>query len=252
MGSRKVARMYGDILLKSWKDLFKGKLSGVHENSGVIEAFEDNLQNLVYDCIHAENEKYFTGCREVLGVLHDAKFLKNSQGIEDLLYRIYAPILFRSLRCVNSVVRAQASILFFDVFPLVQESSTTTGVTNIANFDAILQKQFDLLSALLKDVDHRVRAASASGVCHILKEYYEVLPVVTTKQILSYVVGTLGFDISTPTVRLAVIVGLKELLEQPLSHNVLKGLLPLLKNTLNDKSYAVRIAFLQLLIMVKS
>lgn len=92
-------------------------------------------------------------------------------------------------------------MVFFDAFPL--QGSDSSAVES----DAILQKQFDLLSSLLKDTDHRVRAAAASGVCHILREYWEALPPQTTRQILSYVVGTLGHDSSCATVRLAVITG---------------------------------------------
>lgn len=162
-----------------------------------------------------------------------------------MLLRIYGPILWRSLRCANALVRAQATMLFFDAFPL-QDSDIS-----VVESDTILQKQFDLLSSLLKDTDHRVRAAAASGVCHILREYWEALPAQTTRQILTYVVGTLGHDSSCATVRLAVISGLGEVLDQPLAHSVLKGLLPLVANALHDKSQAVRVAFIGILNKVR-
>jgi condensin-2 complex subunit G2 len=132
-------------------------------------------------------------------------------------------------------------MLFFDAFPL--QGSDSSAVES----DVILQKQFDLLSSLLKDADHRVRAAAASGVCHILREYWEALPTQTTRQILSYVVGTLGHDSNCAVVRLAVVKGLGEVLDQPLSHSVLKSLLPLISDALHDKSLAVRVAFIEIL-----
>lgn len=196
------------------------------------------MQGLFHDAIHAADPKYFKGLRVVLGSFHDAKRLK---GVDSMLLKTYGPILWRSLRCANSLVRAQATLLFFDAFPL--QGSNSSAVES----DAILQKQFDLLSSLLKDVDHRVRAAAASGVCHILREYWSALPAQTTKQILSYVVGTLGRDSNCATVRLAVVQGLGELLDQPLSHTVLKNLLPLAADALHDKSAAVRVAFIEIL-----
>jgi condensin-2 complex subunit G2 len=199
---------------------------------------EDALQGLFHDAIHAADQKYFRGLRIVLGSFHEAKRLK---GVDSVLLRTYGPILWRSLRCANALVRAQATMLFFDAFPL--QDSETSAVES----DAILQKQFDLLSSLLKDADHRVRAAAASGVCHILREYWEALPSQTTRQILSYVVGTLGHDSSCATVRLAVVTGLGEVLDQPLAHTVLKGLLPLMANALHDKAPAVRLAFIGVL-----
>ena len=90
----------------------------------------------------------------MLGSFHEAKRLK---GVDSLLLRIYGPVLWRSLRCANALVRAQATMIFFDAFPL--QGSDASAV----ECDTVLQKQFDLLSSLLKDADHRVRAAAASG-----------------------------------------------------------------------------------------
>ena len=165
------------------------------------------------------------------------------KAIDPMLTRVYAPILWRSLRCANPLVRAQAAVLFFDTFPLQD-------LDNSVDNDALIQKQFDLLSSLLKDNDHRVRAASTTGVCHLLREYWELIPISTTRQILTYIVSTLSFDSSCANVRFAVINGLEELLEQPLSHVVLKGLLPLL-HSIHDKSEKVRLVFIRLLEKVK-
>lgn len=142
-----------------------------------------------------------------------------------MLLRVYGPILWRSLKCANALVRVQATMIFFDSFPLQDEEATA------AEADVILQKQFDLFSSMLKgmqctntrvflfnshmidetcgtnniffynylfvylsyfyvDTDHRVRAAAASGVCHVLQEFWPALPAATTKQTLSYIVGT--------------------------------------------------------------
>jgi condensin-2 complex subunit G2 len=216
-------------------------LSLLYSNNNIalfLKSIEEAVQGLFHDAIHAADEKYFRGLRIVLGTFHESKRLK---GVDSFLLRNYGPILWRSLRCANARVRAQATMLFFDAFPL--QGSDASAVES----DVILQKQFDLLSSLLKDGDHRVRAAAASGVCHILREYWEALPTQTTRQILSYVVGTLGHDSNCAVVRLAVVKGLGEVLDQPLSHSVLKSLLPLISDALHDKSLAVRVAFIEIL-----
>ena len=236
VGAHKISASYGEVLLKAWREL--ADMAVVDNDDALFVHFEEMLQGLIHDCLHAIEQSYFRGLRFALGVFHEAKRLK---GIDTLLLRLYGPILFRSLRCANAVVRAQATMIFFDAFPL-QDTDATAKESEI-----ILQKQFDLLSSLLKDDDHRVRAAAASGVCHVLREYWEALPTQTTHRILSYIVGTLGFDSSSPSVRLAVVSGLGHILEQPLAHSVLKGLLPLLSNALHDKSQAVRLAFVQIL-----
>lgn len=163
-----------------------------------------------------------------------------------MLLRVYGPILWRSLCCTNALVRAQATIIFFDAFPL-------QGINNTANeCDLLLQKQFNYFYELLKDSDHRVRSAASTGVCHILREFWLVIPINTTHQILKYIICTLGKDSSCPSVRVSVVLGLNELLDQPLSHTLLKSLLPQIAETLHDKSVAVRIAFVGILNKVKS
>jgi condensin-2 complex subunit G2 len=65
-------------------------------------------------------------------------------------------------------------------------------------------------------------------------------------------VGSLAFDAASALVRLAVVDGLKELLEQPLAHPVLKQALPLAAPLLHDKTPRVRAAFVGLLQRVKA
>lgn len=234
-GMKGVASAYGAVIYRAWKDA---------ETAPELQAtIEESIQSLAHDTIHASDRKYFRGLRFVLGAFHENKRIK---GVDSMLLRVYGPILWRSLRCANALVRAQGTMLFFDAFPL-QDSDAST-----VESDAVLQKQFDLLSSLLRDVDHRVRAAAVSGVFHILEEYWEALPLQTTRQILSYVVGTLGQDSSCSEVRFVVVQGLCNLLDQPLAHGILGGLLPLLSNAIHDNAEKVRVAFIHVLDKVKN
>jgi len=233
-GIKSVASAYGDVIYRAWKD---------SERTPSLQAeIEECVQKLAHETMLSTDVKNFRGLRILLGAFHENKRIK---GVDAMLLRTYGPILWRSLRCANAVVRAQATMLFFDVFPLQD------GDAGNVESDAVLQKQFDLLSSLLKDDDHRVRAAAVSGVFHILAEFWEALPLNTTRQIMSYVVGTLGADASCVNVRLAVVQGMHNLLNQPMAHGVLAGLLPLLKNTIHDVSEKVRVGFLQVLEKVK-
>jgi hypothetical protein len=231
-GVRSVSVSYGDILYRVWREA----------NPDMAASSEEIIQTFVHEGIHAANPKYFRSIRLVLKAFHDAK---QKKGVDSMLVRVYGPILWRSLRCANATVRAQAATILFDAFPLQSEDSTA------AEQDALMQKQFDLFVSLLKDPDHRVRAAVASGVCHVLREYWELIPQVTTRQAMTYIVGTLGQDSASADVRLAVMTGLKEMLNQPLAHPVLKGLLPVLSNCVHDQSEKVRVAFIQILVKLK-
>ena len=229
----KIATAYGDILYNAWKHMV--------DDSAEKQSIEESLQALLHQAIHSSNPPYFNALRIILNTFHEAKRYK---GVDSMLLRVYGPILWRSLKCANYIVRVQATMIFFDSFPLQDEEASAS------ESDLILQKQFDMLTPMLKDDDHRVRSAAATGVCHVLKEFWAALPASTTKQALSYVVGTLGRDASDATVRVAVMSGLYDLLDQPLAHPVMKSLLPLLSNTIHDVSERVRVGFIQILIKV--
>jgi len=204
---------------------------------------EDLMQIFLRECVHACEIKYFKGLRSMLKAFHDTK---RSDELNGMLLRIYDPIIWRSLRCANAKVRSQAAIMFLDVFPLQHEDACAE------DDDKILQKQFDLLSVLLKDPDHQVRSNAVLGVCNILKEYWEVLPINTTHNILKFLIDTLAFDSSSANVRYSLFVGLGVLLQQPLTHDLMKLLLPMLNLSIHDKSEKVRIAFIKILCQVKS
>ena len=217
---------------------------------------EDMIQTFLRECIHASESKYFKGLRRMIKSYHDTK---RTDEVNGMLLRVYDPIIWRTLRSANAKVRSQAAIMFLDVFPLQHDTTTVYyGASNSSSKsraeddDRILQKQFDLLSALLKDPDHLVRANAVVGVCSILKEYWEVLPINTTHNILKFLINTLAFDSSNANVRYSLFVGLGTLLQQPLTHILMKQLLPMLKLSIHDKSEKVRIAFIKVLCQVKS
>lgn len=244
-----VSNHFGDVLLRAWKDTHnhcKHVVSGSDDGDTVNAlnmSMEDALQSLVHDAIHAGNRKYFKGLKGALDCFHNEK--QRNKDIDPLLVRLYGPILWRSLRCSNFMIRTQASACFFSAFPLqdVNQSAAAT--------DHFMQTQFSVLISLLKDEDHRVRTLAVTGVCHILRENWEFIPIITVKQILSYIVGTLGNDVSCAQLRVSVLKGLQELLDNPLSHAVMRHLLPCLSTMINDVSEGVRVAMIQLLEKVK-
>jgi len=239
-GSRMVATSYGEILLKAWKDTMPvgGEQSPVDRTA--IE--EGVIQGFIHDAIHASDRKYFKALRYLLGTFH---MDKKSRDVDPMLLRAYGPIIWRSLQCANSFVRAQACHLFFDTFPLNDPAMS------IGEDEALKQKQFDLIDALLKDTNHLVRGAAASGVCRVFREYWECIPLPVVKDMLKHVICNLGQDSSCAGVRFAVCVGVSDLLANPLSHGILRVLLPSMKYSLHDTSEKVRVEFARLLSKVK-
>eukprot|EP01038_Epipyxis_sp_PR26KG_P008302 gene8302-11233_t len=234
-GIKSVSTSYGIILNMIWQDTV--------DDADFTSLMEDCIQNFVNDAIHTPDSKYFRGVRSLL---YSFQSLKRTDLLDSFLMKVYRPILWRSLQCANAIVRAQASLIFFDIFPLQDETNS-----NAEESDLIMQKQFDMISALLKDDDQRVRANSVTGVCRILNVFWESMPPTTIKSILAYIVQTLGFDSSSAAVRHAVFSGINSLFSQPLAHGILLKLLPLMKSAIHDVSERVRIAFINILCQVK-
>ncbi len=235
-GGRSISKIYGEVLYRAWKDL---SFSSLGSSSQEIE---NTIQDLVHEAVHSADSRYFRGLRILIKSFHDTK---RTNELDEMLVKVFEPILWRSLRCANATVRSQAAILFLDVFPLQKIRGRPE------ECDQLLQKQFDQLISLLKDGDHRVRATAVSGIFHILREYWDIIPAATTQNILKFVFETLAFDVSSANVRFCVISGIRELLAQPFSHPTLKLLLPLIANLIHDKAEKNRLAFIKLLVDIK-
>ena len=63
----------------------------------------------------------------------------NQRQVQEMLHRLYKPILWRSLRVANDHVRVNAVTLMMDAFPLVDPQGTKEAV------DTEIQKQIDIL-----------------------------------------------------------------------------------------------------------
>ncbi|WAR06565.1 CNDG2-like protein [Mya arenaria] len=122
----------------------------------------------------------------------------------------------------------------------------------IQEADAFLQKQFDMLQELLEDPYPHVRSLSVLGVFRIMRDFWEVIPQETLKNLTVKLIHDMLNDASSSDVRESVIKGLTVLLENPLCHPFLKPLLPEIHNHFHDVSESVRIAMLNLLCSVKS
>lgn len=64
------------------------------------------------------------------------------------------------------------------------------------------------------------------GACRVLSLFWEMVPIDTTRALLTRVVGRLASDGASPLVRLAAVEAMSVLLDCPASHGVLKSMLP--------------------------
>ncbi|KAF3815724.1 hypothetical protein GH733_016268 [Mirounga leonina] len=218
-----------EIYFRAWK-----KASGK-----ILETIENGcIQDFMHHGIHLPRRSpVHPRVREVLSYFHHQK--KVRQGVEEMLYRLYKPILWRGLKARNSEVRSNAALLFIEAFPVRDPNF------NAIEMDSEIQKQFEELYSLLEDPYPMVRSTGILGVCKITSKYWEMMPPTILIDLLKKVTGELAFDTSSADC-------LPIILDNKLSHPLLEQLLPALKYSLHDNSEKVRVAFVDMLLKVKA
>ncbi|XP_016016454.2 condensin-2 complex subunit G2 isoform X1 [Rousettus aegyptiacus] len=225
-----------EIYFRAWK-----KASGK-----ILETVEHScIQDFMYHGVHLQRRSpVHPRVREVLSYFHHQKRVR--QGVEEMLYRLYKPILWRGLKARNSEVRSNAALLFVEAFPVRDPNF------NAIEMDSEIQKQFEELYSLLEDPYPMVRSTGVLGVCKITSKYWEMMPPTILVDLLKKVTGELAFDTSSADVRCSVFKCLPILLDNKLSHPLLEQLLPAVKYSLHDNSEKVRVAFVDMLLKVKA
>uniref|UniRef100_A0A2I2Z7X2 Non-SMC condensin II complex subunit G2 n=1 Tax=Gorilla gorilla gorilla TaxID=9595 RepID=A0A2I2Z7X2_GORGO len=188
-GLQKSLMVYiAEIYFRAWK-----KASGK-----ILEAIEnDCIQDFMFHGIHLPRRSpVHSKVREVLSYFHHQK--KVRQGVEEMLYRLYKPILWRGLKARNSEVRSNAALLFVEAFPIRDPN------LHAIEMDSEIQKQFEELYSLLEDPYPMVRSTGILGVCKITSKYWEMMPPTILIDLLKKVTGELAFDTSSADVRCSV------------------------------------------------
>ena len=224
---------YGEIYFKAWRGASGPYITRIEAGC---------IQDLMSAAVLASNMTLFNALRKVLAGLHSQK---KARGVDEMLLRLYQPILWRSLSAANPHVRRNAAMLLIDAFPLHDPDSSLEAM------DDVLQKQFNCLKKLLEDPAVAVRCVGVSGICRVLCVYWEVIPPATIKTLLKVLVTQCSRDSSAAAIRSAVCAGLGYLLDNQLSHLELRECLPHLSFMIHDRTPKVRASFVSLLLRIK-
>jgi hypothetical protein len=228
-GTQKSAEQIGEVIFKAWSNA-----EGVPK--ALIERF--CIQDFMQRGIHAAFPETFKAVRKVVQEFTERKKVK---AVDTMLLHCYEPILFRALGAANSVVRKNAALLFFDVFPLRDSNMSKPEA------DALLQRQFDAIAATLADVCPAVREVSILGIAAILNKYWEVIPAGVSRMLLTRMVEECSLDVRSPAVRAAVPAAFSFMLSQVLALPVMASILPSASHLIHDRSDKVRTAMFKLL-----
>uniref|UniRef100_UPI0037E89E00 condensin-2 complex subunit G2 n=1 Tax=Semicossyphus pulcher TaxID=241346 RepID=UPI0037E89E00 len=224
-----------EIYFRAWK-----KASGDFLEQIESSCIQDFMQNAI---LLRRASPVYTKVRQIVSYFHTRK---GCHRVDKMLYNLYKPILWKALSAPNFEVRANATLLFTEAFPVHDPEQ------NNKNIDETIQKQLDTAMSLLDDPHPTVRSNATLGVCKILAKCWELLPPTIITDFLKKLVMELASDSSSPDVRCSVFKCLTIVLDNTLSHPVLEKLLPTLKYSLHDNSEKVRTAFLDMLIKVKA
>ncbi len=162
----KVVEAYAEIYFRAWRSA----------DGACLLALEHTcLQDYMQCAVLTSSPTTLKLCRTIL----DAWVQQKKQpGVDDVLLRCFNPILWRSLEVANPDVRRNAAIMFLNAFPFQKSGSSRE------EEEALWQKQFDALFALLGDVAPAVRVVAAQGACRILNLFWEVIPAATARLLL--------------------------------------------------------------------
>ncbi|XWS45153.1 hypothetical protein CRYUN_Cryun15aG0112000 [Craigia yunnanensis] len=231
-GRKSMLEAYGEIVFKGWKGV-EGELK---------REIEDGfLMGLVEGAIHASSKGLGSSIRRILGGFINQRTV---DGVEKLLFRLAEPVIFRSLQVANSNVRQNALHLLLDLFPFEDPDATKEAK------DTMLDKQFFLLERLLMDDCPDVRVIAVEGCCRILHLFWEIIPSSTITKIITKILDEMAYD-TCNEVRLSTLNGIIYLLGNPQSHEILKVLLPRLGHLMLDNVLSVRVAMVDILLLLK-
>ncbi|XP_026123557.1 condensin-2 complex subunit G2 [Carassius auratus] len=224
-----------EIYFRAWR-----KASGSFLEEIESTCIQDLMQHAML--LH-RNSPVHSKVRQILTYFHKQKF---REGVDEMLNRLYKPILWKALKATNAEVRANATLLFTEAFPIHDPSMSSEMV------DQAVQKQLDLLFALLDDPQPLVRSSAVLGVCSVLGRCWEVIPSTVITDLLEKLILQLANDTSSPDVRCSVFMCISIILDNSLSHPLMEKLLPALKSSLHDSSEKVRVAFVGMLLKIKA
>jgi condensin-2 complex subunit G2 len=175
---KNMVRVYGEVYLKAWKlaldsEEEEEESQSSHTNSARMHV-EEMMEQYAYSMIHAKH----TTLNKSLSIFMEPFYQQQkTPAVEDLLHRIYGPILWRATAAANSQVRVNAVKVLAQVFPLQDASHNHT--------EQAVRQACTALTTLLKDDQPAVRMAAAEAVGKVMTEFWDVLPPATIRSFLN-------------------------------------------------------------------
>ncbi|KAB7497693.1 Condensin-2 complex subunit G2 [Armadillidium nasatum] len=143
---------YAQIYFRTWKSCQGETRAAIEQNC---------LQDLMYLAVHADPsaKQLSPNLNAFLHTIHKQK--KHLQ-TASMMYSLYEPFIWRSLKVANGYVRRNAVTLLCDLFPC-----TDISLSNEEK-DELMEKQYQAFLNLLLDPCHFVRIVTVKGITKLL------------------------------------------------------------------------------------
>lgn len=153
----KIVTVYAEVYYKAYQEIMKN-------DNYLQDPFEQLVwSDLVQAVLYAADPHTHKAVRIMLQPLH-----AQQKHCEELLYRLYAPVLWRALSASQTQVRLQAASILPEIFPLRGGESQHAS-------SAAMDKCLTALIDLLGDRMPKVRVAGSLATAHVLCDYWTIL-----------------------------------------------------------------------------
>ncbi|KAL1441662.1 hypothetical protein MTO96_008385 [Rhipicephalus appendiculatus] len=221
-------QLLAQAYITAWKEV---------ANTPQATVLEENMQEIMHWAVNGDlSVSHHENLFKFLKVLHAAR---KNRPLALMLCRAYYPILWRGLQARHAKVRYSAARIFFDTFPLLEN-------TQVALQQEELTTHFEVMHNLLSDARPEIRALAVRGVLRLMTEFYEMFPVYQRKSLAKVLIEKNAQDKNSPESRIRVNQGLAAMVSNPETHSLLKVLIPKRKDSLDD-TYAVQVSYVSLL-----
>ncbi|KAH7648497.1 hypothetical protein FG379_002947, partial [Cryptosporidium bovis] len=198
---------YGKILFLVWNEY------RIENKNEQIQDLERRIQETYCLGSIKLNPVIAVRVRFLLHYFHDNR---DQAEVNNLLVRLYDPIIWRYLSVANWKVRLNSTALFAILFPLIDSS------LGQREYKMELDRQYQIFQNLLTDNSSEVRAAAVQSVCRVLTLYWEITPIEKIQELLNIITSKCMSDKSSQGVRIAVISGIDVILNNPFSQTIMK------------------------------
>ncbi|CRG94677.1 conserved Plasmodium protein, unknown function [Plasmodium gallinaceum] len=219
---------YSKIIYSTWKNC----------SDDMRSVLETQLEYLVHFSLKCPI-KIAARFRCVLDIFNTNK---GDKSINQLIFKIYDPVIWRNLMSPNWKIRFNATCIFQLIFPVVDPC-----IKDI-NYLEEMDKAYNALIELSEDKNTCVRQATAKCICYILNELWEIIHDDKRIILLDILINKSLKDKYNENVRTEAVLGLYEIAKNKMINKIFIKIFDKIKNLINDKSISVRKNFVNLVL----